>query len=64
MSYVDLILHHHLQSSHLGSAHFDPSVFATFEMCPGGVSLLGRLVLSAFPPEFRQLYQIMTASVV
>jgi hypothetical protein len=43
MSYLDPILHHHLQSL-LGSTHTDPSVSATFEMHPGSV-LLGCLVL-------------------
>jgi hypothetical protein len=38
-SYMDLILHHYLKSSPLGSAHSDPSVFATFEIHPGSVSL-------------------------
>jgi hypothetical protein len=54
-SYLDLILHHHLQSSPLGSAYTDPSVSATFEMRPGSLSLLGCLVPSAFPLEFPQL---------
>jgi hypothetical protein len=51
-SYLDLILHHHLQSSPLRSAHTNPSVSATFEMHPGSLSLLGCLVPSAFPLEF------------
>jgi hypothetical protein len=33
-SYLHLIMHHHLLSSPLGSAHTDPSVSATFEMHP------------------------------
>jgi hypothetical protein len=50
--YLDLILHHHLQSSPLGSAHSDPSVSATFEMHPGSVSLLGCLVPSVLLLDF------------
>jgi hypothetical protein len=58
MSYLDLILHHHLQT--LGCAYIDPSISATFEMHPGSFSLSEHLVSSAFPLEFPQLYQIFT----
>jgi hypothetical protein len=61
-SYLDLILHYHLQSSPFGSAHTNPSVSATLEMHPGSLSLLGCLVLSVFPLEFPQLYQIFAPS--
>jgi hypothetical protein len=53
MSYRDLIPHHHLQSSPIGSAHTNLSVSPTFE-CALDVSL-GCLVLSAFPFQFPQL---------
>jgi hypothetical protein len=44
-SCLDLILHHHLQSSPLGSAHTDASVSSvTFEMHPESFSLFGSLV--------------------
>jgi hypothetical protein len=52
----------HLQSSPLGSAHIGRSISATFEMHPGGVSLLGCLVPYAFLLECPQLYQIFTLS--
>jgi hypothetical protein len=64
MSYLDLILHHHLQRSPLGSTHThtDPSIYATLEMHPGSVSLLGCLVQSVFPLEFPQRDQIFSLS--
>jgi hypothetical protein len=40
-SYLDLILHHRIQSSPLGSARTEPSVSATFERHSGSISLLG-----------------------
>jgi hypothetical protein len=52
---LDLILHHHLQSSHLGSAYTDPSVSTTFQMHPGSLSLLGCSVPSAFRSEERRV---------
>jgi hypothetical protein len=57
-SYLDLILHCHFQSSPPGSAYTDPSVSATFQTHSGSLPLLGRLVPSAFPLEFPQLYEI------
>jgi hypothetical protein len=59
---MDLILHHHLQSILLGCAQADPSIYATFEIHPGSVSLLGCLVQSVFLLEFPQLYQIFIPS--
>jgi hypothetical protein len=61
-SYLDFILHYHLQISLLGRAHTDPSDSATFEMRPLSVLLLRCLVPSVFPLEFPQLYQIFTPS--
>jgi hypothetical protein len=56
--YYNYYNYNFLQSSPRGSPHTILSVYATFEMHPGSVSLLGCLVLSAFLLEFLQLYQI------